>query len=102
MADFVRRRILGKWKEGFSLDVHTLYSVFVGHDEFGHPRFDTQRSEIGELLYKLKNKADQTSVPEIVDSVETLMKAWSPTVDILVHRHSQMIQSGSTQGLVII
>jgi predicted amidophosphoribosyltransferase len=84
MAQFVRRKILGKWREGFSLDLHTLSSIFVGYDEFGHPRFDTQRSEIGELLYRLKNKADQTSVPEIVEAVEALMKAWNPTVDILV------------------
>lgn len=84
MANFVRRKILGKWREGFSLDLHTLSSTFIGYDEFGHSRFDTQRSEIGELLYKLKNKEDQTSVPEIVEAVETLMKVWNPTVDILV------------------
>ncbi len=84
MAKFVRRKILGKWREGFSLDLHTLSSTFIGYDEFGHPRFDTQRSEIGELLYKLKSKADQTSASEIVEAVETLMKAWNPTVDILV------------------
>lgn len=84
MAKFVRRKILGKWREGFSLDLHTLSSTFIGYDEFGHPRFDTQRSETGELLYKLKNKADQTSVPEIIEAVETLTKAWNPTVDILV------------------
>ena len=84
MAKFVRRKILGKWREGFSLDLHTLSSTFIGHDEFGHPRFDTQRSEFGELLYKLKNKSDETTIPEIVVAVETLMKAWNPTVDILV------------------
>lgn len=84
MANFVRRKILGKWRGGFSLDLHTLSSTFIGYDEFGHSRFDTQRSEIGELLYKLKNKEDQTSVPEIVEAVETLMKVWNPTVDILV------------------
>ena len=84
MIKFVRRKILGKWKEGFSLDLHTLHSTFIGYDEFGNPQFDTKRSEIGELLYKLKNKSDQNSVPEIVEAVETLMKAWNPTVDILV------------------
>jgi len=84
MAKFVRRKILGKWREGFSLDLQTLSSTFMGDDEFGHPRFDTQRSEIGELLYRLKYKSDQTSVPEIVEAVETLMKAWNPIVDILV------------------
>ena len=84
MASFVRRKILGQWKEGFALDLHTLNSTFIGHDEFGHPRFETQRSEIGELLYKLKNKGDQTTIPEIVEAVESLMQAWSPSVDILV------------------
>ena len=84
MTKFVRRKILGKWREGFSLDLHTLHSTLIGHDEFGHPRFDTQRSEIGELLYKLKNKSDQNAVSEIVEAVETLMKEWNPTVDILV------------------
>lgn len=84
MAQFVRRKLLGKWREGFFLDVHTLSSEFMGYDEFGHPRFDTQRSEIGELLYKLKNKADLASVPEIVEAVEKLMKAWNPPIDILV------------------
>ena len=84
MAEFVRRKILGNWKEGFSLDLHTLSSIFIGDDEFGHPRFDTRRSEIGELLYKLKNRGDQNTVPEIVDAVEMLMTAWNPAVDILV------------------
>ena len=83
MAEFVRRKILGKWKEGFSLDLHTLSSVFIGDDEFGHPRFDTRRSEIGELLYKLKNWGDQSTVPEIVDAIEMLMQEWNPLIDIL-------------------
>ena len=84
MIQFERRKILGKWRDGYSLDLHTLSSTFIGHDEFGNPRFDTRRSEIGELLYKLKNKADQSSVPEIVEAVKTLMEEWNPTVDILV------------------
>lgn len=84
MATFVPRRILGKWREGFSLDLHTLSSVFVGYDEFGHSRFDTKRSEIGELLYALKNKADQRTVPELVHAAERLLREWNPPVQILV------------------
>ena len=84
MADFTRRKILGQWREGFSLDLHTLRSDFIGHDEFGHPRFDTQRSEIGELLYVLKNRSNKTVIPEIVEVAERLMKEWGPAVDILV------------------
>ena len=84
MTRFSRRKILGKWKDGYALDLHTLSSTFLGDDEFGHPRFDTQRSEIGELLYRLKNKADQGSVPAIIEAVQTLMNTWNPNVDILV------------------
>ncbi len=84
MANFIRRQIFGKWREGFCLDLHTLSSTFIGHDELGHPRFDTQRSEVGELLYRLKNRGDKTVVTEIVDSVEALLKAWNPPIDILV------------------
>jgi hypothetical protein len=50
---FTPRRINGAWREGFALDLHTLSSEYVGDDEFGHPRFDTIRTEIGELLYQL-------------------------------------------------
>ena len=84
MAKFVKRTILGKWREGFALDLHTISSIYIGDDEFGHPRFDTQRSEIGELLYKLKNRMDKNTVPELIDAVELLIKEWNPPVDILV------------------
>ena len=84
MTQFTRRKILGKWTEGFSLDLHTLRSDFLGYDEFGHPRFDNRRSGIGELLYNLKYKKDYDAAPEIVEAVETLMKEWKPSVDILV------------------
>lgn len=73
MAKFIPRKILGRWKEGYSLDLHTLSSTFIGYDEYGHSRFDTQRSEIGELLYRLKNKADRGAVPEIVEAAEAFM-----------------------------
>ena len=84
MAKFSARKILGKWREGFALDLHTLSSDFIGHDDLGHPRFDTKRSEIGELLFRLKNRSDQNCVPELVDAVETLMKEWNPAIEILV------------------
>ena len=84
MIRFARRKICGKWKDVYALDLHTLSSTFLGDDEFGHPQFDTQRSEIGELLYRLKNKADQRSAPAIIEAVQTLMNIWNPSVDIVV------------------
>lgn len=84
MPTFVRRKILGKWRDGYALDIHTVSSTFIGYDEFGHPRFETTRSEVGELLYRLKNKADRTVLPRIVDAVQVLLKEWAPQVDALV------------------
>ena len=56
------------WLIGYALDKHTLYSIPLGHDEYDHMRFDTKRSEIGELLYKLKYNNDQTALPEIIET----------------------------------
>jgi predicted amidophosphoribosyltransferase len=84
MATFEPRRILGKWREGFALDLHTIRSVFIGDDEFGHPRFDTQRTELGELLYRLKNTADLTVVVEIVDAVEHFCESWKRGFELIV------------------
>lgn len=78
------RKISGAWREGFTLDLHTLSSTFIGHDEYGHPRFDTERSEIGELLYRLKNRSDQSVVAEIADTAVKFLKSWNPGVDIIV------------------
>ena len=39
-------RIFGNWKEGFAFDLHTISSVYLGDNEYGHPVFDTKRSEM--------------------------------------------------------
>lgn len=41
----------------------------IGNNAYGHPTFDTKRSEIGELLYRLKYQRDQTVIGPIVDAV---------------------------------
>jgi len=84
MANFQQRQIIGKWREGFALDVHTLSSTPIGYNEFGHLQFDNKRSEMGDLLYNLKYNKDKNSVAEIANAVETLMKTWRPNVDIIV------------------
>lgn len=69
MAKFQRRIILGKWRAGFALDLQTLSSTPIGYNEYGHMQFDNTRSEMGELLYQLKYRGDQSVVPEIVEAV---------------------------------
>ena len=69
MVKIKHSKISGSWRDGFALDLHTTSSEFMGYDEFGHPVFDTQRSEIGELLYRLKFKADKSVLDEILETV---------------------------------
>lgn len=83
MAKFEPRRILGKWRVGWALDLQTLSSAPIGYNEFGHMQFDTKRSEIGELLYRLKYRSDQSVVPEIVDAVAQLVQP-STNIDAIV------------------
>lgn len=47
-----------KWIEGYAFSVHTIYSIYVGENEYGHPQFDTKRSPMGELVHRLKYKQD--------------------------------------------
>ena len=84
MAKFTPRQIIGKWRQGFALDLHVLSSTPIGYNEFGHLQFDTIRTEIGELMFKLKYRGDKTVVDEIADAVETLMETWKPGVDLIV------------------
>lgn len=60
-------KIENNWKSGIAYDIHTISSTYLGQDEFGHDRYDTKRSEMGELVYQLKYKHDDTVVQKIVD-----------------------------------
>lgn len=60
--------IKGNWRRGWTLDLHVVQSLYLGDDEFGHPRFDTKRSEVGELLFQLKYHGQDN-----VDKIATLM-----------------------------
>lgn len=84
MAQFQRRQILGKWRQGFALDLHTVRSVPIGYNEFGRMQFDTTRPEVGELLFRLKNRFDTTTVNEIVAAAVDFLKTWQPPIEIIV------------------
>lgn len=66
MAAIDPQVISGAWKGGVALDRHTLSSVHIGVNEFGHDVFDTKRSELGDLLYRLKYNGDQNAADEII------------------------------------
>jgi competence protein ComFC len=84
MAKINPRRIRGSWADGYALDVHSTGSTFLGYDEFGHPVFDTMRTEVGELLYRLKYKGDASALSEIGESAEQFIRSWGVSFSVIV------------------
>lgn len=59
-------RLVGNWTKGSAYDIHTLSSTYLGVDSHGHDHYDSQRSEMGQLLYELKYQRNQSVVSRIV------------------------------------
>lgn len=76
--------IAGPWEKGFALDKHVISSEFIGYNESGHAQFDTTRSEMGELLYKLKYQADYSVVEKIAVCAAEFLNKWDPKVDLII------------------
>ena len=56
------QKLDGNWKEGWALDLHTLYSILIEPD-LGV--FDTKRTPIGEELYLLKYRNERNRAENI-------------------------------------
>jgi predicted amidophosphoribosyltransferase len=68
------KKLDGSWDAGFALHKHTLSSVYLGDNEFGHPQFDTTRSEPGEALFQLKYRGAWAQVgPLAAELQQTLL-----------------------------
>lgn len=77
-------RVFGNWSCGYVLDYHTVSSTFVGHDEYGNPCFDTSRTPLGALLYKLKYNNDQSVVNTVVQTTVGFLRRWLPPCQVVV------------------
>ena len=76
-------KLSGSWFEGFALDAYISGTTFLGFDDFGHPDYDTQRSEMGELLFRLKYRADKSALKEILDvTTDHLKNKWKVAEDL--------------------
>lgn len=63
------QKLVGPWIDGWVIErQHTLSSEFLGHDSFGNPRFETRRSELGELVFRLKNRNDKSVIEPIAQT----------------------------------
>jgi len=58
--------IEGPWRFGIVLDWHTVDSQIVGQNEYGHPVFDTTRTEVGELLYQFKYRQSRNALSKLL------------------------------------
>lgn len=63
------------------LDYHSISATPTG-DPY-HP-FDIKRTDLGELLYRLKYVSDRNVIGEIVDTAEEFLRKWKPDVDCVV------------------
>jgi predicted amidophosphoribosyltransferase len=56
----------------------------VGHNEYGHMQFDTKRSEMGELLYRLKYSQDRGSLPALIAAAGEFLSRWQRDLDSVI------------------
>lgn len=77
-------KLSGPWDEGFALDVHTTSSVYLGDDSYGHPRYETTYSEIGELIFRLKYRGEKASIAPLCEAACDFVKQRGWQVDMIV------------------
>jgi len=78
------QRINGNWDLGYSLDKHVLSSTYIGDNQWGHPEFDTTRSEVGEALYQLKYRSDFNQVTSIANQLSTSLSQYFSSACLVI------------------
>jgi|HubBroStandDraft_6_1064221.scaffolds.fasta_scaffold14439_5 competence protein ComFC len=76
-------RIHGPWNDGYALDRHTISSTPTG-DPY---RWDTKRTELGQLVYELKYGNNPGALQSIVETAEDFVRNhWEglPELDCIV------------------
>ena len=63
------QKLIGNWRMGWALDLHTISSKLLSNGTF-----DTQRTEIGELLYQLKYNFDKSKIEPIASIAASFLK----------------------------
>jgi len=78
--------ISGPWKEGYAFDIHTLNSKYIDDDQYGRPRFHTERSPIGQSLYNLKYGQNFSEIQNIVNILLSNedFKTFIKNIDVIV------------------
>ena len=77
-------QLTGNWTEAYALDRHTISSEFLGQDQYGHDQYDTKRSQVGEILYRLKYRGDKTGVQALALTAVEFIQSRNWVVDVIV------------------
>jgi len=105
-------QLKGRWRLGFTFDVHTLESVHLGLGDGGRDRWESNRSEMGQLLYDLKYRGDRSKAERIaeildgfggIESVDAIVPAPSSNVDRSFQPVVEIAKSlGARRGVPVI
>lgn len=74
-------KLSGPWAAGFVLDYHSVSATPTG-DPY-HP-FDIKRTDLGELVYRLKYGGDRSALGDIVDTAQEFVGKWNPGASCVV------------------
>ncbi len=80
----IPRNCLGHGGLCFALDRHTVSSEYLGDDAFGNAVYETVRSPLGEMLYRLKYRRDELALNPIVGVATDFLKKWTPMIDLIL------------------
>jgi len=75
-------KLVGPWDEGYALDIHTISSTYLGDDVYGHPDFQNEYSEIGNLLHLFKYRGMSNKLFDIIEIVKPFIKTWQAMQEI--------------------
>ncbi len=85
------RKLTGNSNDGYALDKHIISSTFTGYNAFGHPQFDTQRTEVGEAVFQLKYRGDWSKVsPLAAQLVESVVPKF-PNIGLVIPIHQSYV-----------
>lgn len=84
MASINPARITGTNFKGYALDLHTIKSEFSGYGPSGHPCFDTEYTELGTLVNRLKYKKEKDALDEIVNTASKFIVSKEWDIDLIV------------------
>ena len=84
MIDISPIKLQGEWDFGYALDLHIVSSEYIGDDEYGHPQYDTIRTEMGELLYQIKYKSNKSVLKLIIETAVSFIRNKYSDIDLII------------------